>query len=74
MSTMHTIWTMPAATVGERLRRTGDRFAQIAAARLPKRVRYWTFIQVGAKAMPDDAIVPEAYFVDLLARAEGGPR
>jgi hypothetical protein len=69
-----TIWTAPAMTIGERLRRTADLAAMTAAAKLPARVRYWTFIQVGSKAMPSNAIVPEVLFMDLLKNAEGGPK
>jgi hypothetical protein len=69
-----TIWTLPAMSVGERIRRTADLAAQAAASKLPARVRYWAFIQVGSKAMPANAIVPDVLFMDLLKNAEGGPR
>lgn len=69
-----TIWTTPAMTLAERIRQTGDWAARTIANTLPKRVRYWTFIQVGAKAIPADAEVPAMLFVDVLQRAEGGPR
>lgn len=69
-----TIWTIPAMTLAERLRRTADWAAFTLAARLPKRVRYWAFIQVGGKAIEPHEIVPEVKFTDVLARAEGGPR
>lgn len=69
-----TIWTTPAMTLAERFHLTGDWLAQTAAARLPKRVRYWAFIQAGASAIPDDAIVPDQLFVDVLKNVDGGPR
>ena len=69
-----TIWTLPAMALPERIRRTTDLAAQTVAARLPRRVRYWTFIQQGAAAIPSDAVVPEVRFMDLLARVPGGPR
>lgn len=69
-----TIWTIPAMSLAERLRRSGDWAAMTAAAKLPKRVRYWAFIQVGSKAIAPDEVVPEVSFVDVLERAEGGPR
>ena len=69
-----TIWTIPAMSLSERMRRTVDTAAFTAARLLPKRVRYWEFIQVGSRAMRPEDIVPEAKFVDLLERAEGGPR
>jgi hypothetical protein len=61
-------------TLGERIRRTIDLVAMKAAAKLPARVRYWTFIQVGSNAMPTNAVVPEITFMDLLKNAEGGPK
>jgi hypothetical protein len=69
-----TIWTIPACSLAERLRRTVDLAAMTAATKLPARVRYWTFIQVGSKAMDKNAIVPEVLFMDLLKNAEGGPK
>jgi hypothetical protein len=39
-----TIWTLPAMTFRERLRRTRDWAAMKVAAALPLRVRYWTTI------------------------------
>jgi hypothetical protein len=68
-----TIWTMPNMTLAERIRRTVDLAAQTAAVRLPKRVRYWAFIQQGAAGIPPNAIVPEVRFMDVLARIPGGP-
>ncbi|MDQ5862438.1 MAG: hypothetical protein M3536_09270 [Actinomycetota bacterium] len=69
-----TIWTIPACSLGERLRRTVDLAAMTAARLLPARVRYWTFIQVGSKAMAPNDIVPEVRFMDLLKNADGGPK
>lgn len=70
---LKTIWTIPAMTIAERIRRTGDWSARKAAAHLPKRVRYWAFVQVGGKAIPESAVVPDQLFMDVLARVEGGP-
>lgn len=39
-----TIWTLPACTLSERLRRTRDWAAQKVAEALPRRVRYWSTI------------------------------
>ena len=69
---LKTIWTIPAMSISERAARTIDLAAMTTAAHLPARVRYWTFIQVGTKAMPDDAIIPSVLFMDLLQNAEGG--
>lgn len=72
--TLTTIWTIPAITLGERFRRTIDLAAMTAAAKLPARIRYWTFIQVGCDAMDANTVVPDARFMDLLKNAKGGPR
>lgn len=69
-----TIWTIPAMTIAERFRRTADLAAQTVAAKLPKRIRYWTFIQTGSAAMTETEVVPEARFMDLLKRVDGGPK
>lgn len=66
---LRTIWTIPAMDLGERLRRTGDWAAFEMAAALPRRVRYWAFVQVGGATLKPDEIVPDALFVDVLARA-----
>ncbi|MBP3044875.1 hypothetical protein KKR91_01205 [Arthrobacter jiangjiafuii] len=71
---LSTIWSTPAMALTERLNRTAEWAAQVAAARIPKRVRYWVFIQVGSKAMLPNEVVPEVRFMDLLKRAEGGPK
>lgn len=71
---LSTIWTLPGMALKERLSRTHDALAISIAIHLPLRVKYWSFILVGAKAMPDDQNVPEAKFMDLLKSAEGGPR
>ena len=69
-----TIWTLPAMSLGERLMRTGDLAMQEIARRLPKRIRYWVFIQVGVQATKPHEVVTEMLYVDVLQRAEGGPR
>lgn len=60
-------------TLAERLSRTTDWAARTAASKLPARIRYWTFIQVGSEAMTPGTIVPDAKFMDLLKNAKGGP-
>lgn len=69
-----TIWTIPAMTLGERVRRTADWAAFTTARFLPKRVRFWAFVQVGGRAVPENAAVPEVKFMDVLANAEGAPK
>lgn len=47
-----TIWTLPAMTFAERLRRTRDWLAMEVGARLPLRVRYWvTMTEIGRATM-----------------------
>lgn len=72
-----TIWTMPAMTLRERLRRTADAADMAIAARLPKRVRYWAVVLVGAKVTTTtlrDREVPGVLFMEILEHADGQPR
>lgn len=39
-----TIWSLPAMSLIERLRRTREALAMSVAARLPVRIRYWVAI------------------------------
>lgn len=39
-----TIWTLPAMSFGERLRRTLDWAALKTAAKMPKRIRHWALV------------------------------
>ncbi len=71
---LSTIWTTPAMSIRERIRRTIDWAALTIATRMPKRIRYWAFIVAGNQAMPEDAVIPEARFMDLLGRVDGGPK
>lgn len=68
-----TIWTMPAMTLRERLRRTADAMDMAIAWRLPKRVRYWAFVYAAL-----DAAKPEQpnglLFDDVHKRVRPGPR
>ena len=53
-----TIWTMPAMTFAERLRRTRDWAAITVAVMLPLRVRYWvTLSEIGRATMDSPAIM-----------------
>lgn len=70
---LSTIWTIPAMSLKERLARTADWADMAIAARLPKRVKYWSFVLVGAKAIGDD-VVPDANYMELLERVPGRPR
>jgi len=69
-----TIWTLPAMTLAERVRRTLDLFDMKIASALPKRVKYWAFIQSGSSAMEPHEVVGSQGFMDLLQRLEGAPR
>jgi hypothetical protein len=55
-----TIWTMPAMSTMERLRRTRDWAAMEIAAHLPLRVRYWATIleiaKVTTQKLPNEEV------------------
>ena len=53
-----TIWSLPAMSLGERLRRTRDWAAQKIASSLPVRVRYWVTLQEVGKATMTSPNVP----------------
>lgn len=74
---LSTIWTIPAVPLKERLRRTADWADMTIAARLPKRVKYWAVVLVGAGVTTStlaDTPVPDVLFVDVLEHAPGAPR
>lgn len=61
-----TIWTIQAMDLSERLRRTRDWAAMTAAARMPKRVRYWgTMLEIG-KAVSTSPDVPATPLDEVL--------
>lgn len=54
---LRTIWTMPAASLRERLLRTREWAAMGIAARLPLRIRYWvTILEVGAATVNSENV------------------
>jgi hypothetical protein len=63
-----TIWTIPAMSLTERLRRTWDWAAMKIAFRLPYRIRYWSLIGMVALATKDSPGIP-ATTVDEMLRA-----
>lgn len=67
------IWTIRGMTFAERIRRTRDCINLWIAHRLPKRIKYWAYIQAGSSAMFSDEVVGEQSFVELLKRMEGRP-
>lgn len=72
-----TIWTIPGVPLRERLQRTADWADMAIAARLPKRVKYWVVVLVGAKVTTStlrDREVPGVLFMEILEHAEGHPR
>ena len=65
---LRTIWTIPAMSLRERLRRTGDEwFLRTLAHRLPRRLAYWSLIDSGGRYMRND-VVPEVSFMTVLER------
>jgi len=55
---LRTIWTLPACTLAERLRRTRDWAAGEVAAHLPLRVRYFSAMQELAYATRKSENIP----------------
>lgn len=65
-----TIWTLPASTFRERLRRTRDWMAQEVGARLPVRVRYWVAMQEIGRATMDSPNVPATPLAQIIRKLE----
>ena len=69
-----TIWTLPAATLREKIARTGDWAAQTLAQRLPARVRYWATMQSIARATSGRrGQVMATPLAEVLSSLDGGP-
>lgn len=67
-----TIWTIPATSIAERLRRTRDWAAMTTASMLPLRVRYWVTMMELGKATIESPNVPAtdlSYILRHLAPA-----
>lgn len=72
-----TIWTVPAMSLRERLRRTADWCDSTVAYHLPKRVKYWAVVHVGAHVttqVDPNLVVPDVRLMEVLELAEGKPR
>ncbi|AXQ62115.1 hypothetical protein SEA_SKYSAND_82 [Gordonia phage Skysand] len=65
-----TIWTIPAMTLRERIRRTDEAFWRWLAHRLPRKLAYWSLIDSGVRNIRSDEVVPAVPFVTVLQRAE----
>jgi hypothetical protein len=61
-----TIWTMPAMSLDERLRRTRDCAAMGVARHLPLRVRYWVTLQEIGHATMKSKNVPASTVEEIL--------
>lgn len=61
-----TIWTVPAISLGERLRRTRDWAAMTLGAKLPLRVRYWVTLQEIGFATRKSPNVPATSLTNIL--------
>lgn len=67
--TLTTIWTIPAISTRERLRRIGDDwFLRGLAHRLPRRLAYHSLIDSGVRYMEPTAEVPAVPFMDVVQR------
>jgi len=61
-----TIWTIPAMSLGERLRRTRDWAATVIASKLPLRIRYFVTLQEIGHATRNSANVPATPLEEIL--------
>jgi len=72
---LHTIWTLRDTSLRTRLDLTRERVADTddwfwrpLARHVPDRLRYWVFIDVGARAILSDEVVPDVRFTEVLNR------
>lgn len=61
-----TIWTLPACTIREKLRRTRDWAAQRVGSFLPQRVRYFVTLREIARATRESKNIPATPLEDVL--------
>lgn len=61
-----TIWSMPAMSLRERLRRTRDWAAMTVAGLLPLRVRFWATMQELGHATAKSPNVPATTLEEIL--------
>lgn len=69
-----TIWTMPAMTFMERLRRTRDSLTCNLAYRLPKRLKYWVTIHNINHVAAKTGLVVGSITVDELMNNMPAPK
>lgn len=73
---LKTIWTLPDMSMLERFARSVDRAALIAAARLPKRIRFWaTMLSIGQATDTGPYVnggIPSMTIDEVLKRIKGG--
>jgi hypothetical protein len=67
-----TIWTLPAAPLREKVSRTHDWAWRTAAAHLPKRLAYWSYIHQSVRNTEPTEIVPEVPYMTVLSRMDTG--
>jgi hypothetical protein len=72
---LHTIWTLRDMSLRTRLELTKERatntdewFWRPLARRVPARLRYWVLIDIGARAILSDEVVPNVRFTEVLNR------
>lgn len=65
-----TIWSIPAMTLAERLRRTRDWAAIVIGRALPLRVRYWVAMIAIGQASATSPDVPATTLADIINNLE----
>lgn len=67
---LKTIWTTPAMSLGERLRRTREWFFMGLARRLPVRLRYYVAMNEIGDATMDSPNIPATPLSDIIRKLE----
>ncbi len=71
---LSTIWSIPAMTLKERFRRTGEWLAMTTASKLPQRVRYWATLLEVAKATRTSPHMMAEPLDSILKQLDSGER
>lgn len=67
---LSTIWTLRGMSLRERLNRTAELALIKIAHRMPRRLAYRVYIDVGVRNIRSDEVIPEVTYMDILQRAD----
>jgi hypothetical protein len=69
VSTLHTVWTLPACGFREKVRRTNELALIGLAHRMPQRLAFRVLVDQGVRHIRSNEVVPDVTFCDVLKRS-----